>query len=277
MTKKIKLDANNRWVEVDDGPAGILPREHGGWGLSTHDWPAGSVPYISPAGGEWTGLRGINTGQPLVWNAIFNSPAFGAIDVGVAGHVNGILPPSNGGWGVSTQDWPPGALPLRDGFGTDWTYITGTTNGQPLVWQAFSNSAAFAALNLTAAANTSGILPEARGGTGQARGAAPSVTLAFPNHNVTLNLTSNMATVLTAQAAGTTNLTFTGASTARTRISYLVCVGTSSGRVLNWPTGVTVYPPYGSDPESSYTIPAGVRTVVQLLQVASNTFYRLTG
>lgn len=202
---------------------------------------------------------------------------FGPIRLDQAGAVDGHLSQERGGWGLSTIDWPPGALPQRNGFGTGWTYITGTTNGQPLIWQAFTNTAAFAALNLSTTTNTSGILPEARGGTGQARGAAPNVTLTGAVQNVTLNLTSNMATVLTATNAGTTNLTFTGASTARTRISYLVCVGAASGRVLNWPSGVDVYPPSGSAPELTYTIPAGVRTVVQLLQVQSNMFYRITG
>lgn len=202
------------------------------------------------------------------------SLGFGPIRLDQAGAVDGHLSQERGGWGQSTLDWPPGAVPFRNQFGDGWTYTTGLANGMPLVWQQFTSSAAFAALNLTSLTNTSGLLPEARGGTGQARGAAPSVTLTGANQNVTLNLTTNMATVLSAQNAGTTNLTFTGAGIARTRISYLVCVGVASGRVLNWPAGVNVYAP-GGLLETSYTIPAGVRTVLTLLQVGANQFYRM--
>lgn len=192
------------------------------------------------------------------------SIGFGSVALNQLEATSGVLPVSRGGTGRASAD--SGSY-LR-GSGTSAMQVR--TPEQ--VWTDIGPSARAASNTWTGQQTFNS---EINGRV--AGGPATSHTLVGPFQNLTLNLTSQQVFTLGVVNSGNTELTFLGAGEAKTRVIYLVCIGTAVGRELVWPSGVTVYPPSGSAPETNYAIPGGVRTVVQLLQVGTNEFYRMTG
>lgn len=283
MSKKIKLGTGNRWVEVDDDD-GVPPERTisagigltGGGDLSADRALAVAEDGITntllrnSAGMSVIGRSAASAGDPAditagtdhqVLRRSGSVVGFGSVALNQPAATSGVLPVGKGGTGRAAV--------------TSGRYLRGAGAGALVertpaqVWQDVGPEARADANTWTGQQTFSA---EALGR--MADGPAPYYFLA---PNVTLDLTARRAYILGAESTGHTVLSFLGAGEAKTRVIYLVCIGAAAGRELVWPSGITVHPPSGSAPETSYEIPAGVRTVVQLLQVNANDFYRLTG
>lgn len=185
---------------------------------------------------------------------------WGPVNLGQANATTGQLPVNKGGTGLST---------LASG-----SYLTGngtaavTLRTPAQVWSDIGPTARATAQTWSAAQTfNAGVFGLVSGPP------AMYVNLTGNPQNINLNFNNNQVFELGASNAGTTNLTFTTANVSR--VVYLGYIGGAAGRVVNWPAGVIVYAQGGSA-ETSFTVPAGVRGVIVLLQMSSTVFYRVT-
>lgn len=197
---------------------------------------------------------------------------WGPINIGQANATTGQLPVNKGGTGLSTLtsgSYLTGngtaAVALRT-VSQVWADIGPTARATAQAWSAAQTFSAGITANGVVNANA-GVVGLVSGPT------SVIVNLTGNPQNLNLNFNNNQVFELAANSAGTTNLTFTTANVSR--VIYLGYIGVAAGRIVNWPAGVNVFAQGGSA-ETSFTVPAGVRGVIVLIQMTSTIFYRVT-